>query len=57
MRCEMKKQKIVSIMTIIIFLGILFGFAIAFVIKPSVSYSAEEKRNLQTIPEFTWQKL
>ena len=53
----MKKQKIVSIMTIIIFLGILFGFAIAFVIKPSVSYSAEEKRNLQTFPEFTWQKL
>lgn len=51
----MKNQKVISIITIVIFIGILFGLAAAFVIKPAKDFSPEEKRKLQTFPEFKWQ--
>ena len=41
-------------MTVIIFIGVLFGLAAAFVIKPADGYSAEERRNLQQFPDLTW---
>ncbi|MDD4124283.1 MAG: DHHW family protein [Eubacteriales bacterium] len=51
----MNKQKIINLMTIVIFLGILFGLAAAFVIKPADDYSSEERRKLQLFPELTWE--
>ncbi len=48
-------KKITNIITTVLFLAILFGLAAAFVIIPDKSYSENEKRNLQTFPEFSWE--
>lgn len=39
------------------FLTILFGLSAAFVIIPDKTYSANENRNLQTFPAFSWESL
>ncbi len=53
----MNKQRIISLTTVIIFLGIIFGLAAAFVIKPAKVYSTEERRKLQQLPAFSWEGL
>ena len=50
-------KKITNIITIVLFLAILFGLAAAFVIIPDKDYSENEKRNLQTFPEFSLEAL
>ena len=50
-------KKITNIITISLFLAILFGLTAAFVIVPDKSYSENEKRNLQLFPEFTLESL
>ena len=50
-------KKITNIITVALFLAILFGLTAAFVIVPDKSYSENEKRNLQLFPEFTLESL
>lgn len=50
-------KKITNIITIVLFLAILFGLSVAFVAMPDKSYSENEKRNLQTFPEFSLEAL
>ena len=50
-------KKITHIITTVLFLAILFGLAAAFVIIPDKDYSENEKRNLQTFPEFSLEAL
>ena len=50
-------KKITNIITIVLFLAILFGLSVAFVAMPDKSYSENEKRNLQTFPEFSLENL
>ncbi len=50
----MKKS---SILTIIIFLLVIFPLAVAFVIKPADDFSPEEQRKLQQFPEFNSETL
>lgn len=50
-------KKITHIISIVLFLTILFGLSAAFVIIPDKTYSANENRNLQTFPAFSWESL
>ncbi len=50
-------KKITNIITISLFLAILFGLAAAFVIIPDKNYSENEKRNLQLFPEISLENL
>jgi len=50
-------KKITNIITIVLFLAILFGLSVAFVAMPDKSYSENEKRNLQLFPEFSLEAL
>ena len=50
-------KKITNIITIVLFLAILFGLSAAFVAMPDKSYSENEKRNLQLFPEFSLEAL
>lgn len=50
-------KKITNIITIVLFLSILFGLSAAFVAMPDKSYSENEKRNLQLFPEFSLEAL
>ena len=47
-------KKTTNIITIVLFLAILFGLSAAFVVIPDSNYSENENRNLQTFPKFTW---
>ncbi len=47
-------KKITNIITIVLFLAILFGLSVAFIAVPDKSYSENENRNLQTFPALTW---
>ena len=47
-------KKTTNIITIVLFLAILFGLSAAFVVIPDSGYSENENRNLQTFPKFTW---
>lgn len=50
-------KKISNLVTVIAFVCILFGFAVAFWIVPDNAFSDEENRSLRTFPKFTWEKL
>lgn len=50
-------KKITHIISVVLFMTILFGFSVAFVVVPDKTYSENENRNLQTFPEFSWESL
>lgn len=50
-------KRITHIISIVLFMAILFGFSVAFVALPDKTYSENENRNLQTFPEITWDRL
>lgn len=50
-------KKITNLITIVLFLAILFGLSAAFVLLPDKSYSENENRNLQTFPAFSFDSL
>ena len=50
------KRKL-QITLISLFLFVLYGFSILFVVLPDQSFSAEENRNLQTFPAFSVESL
>ena len=50
------KRKL-QITLISLFLFVLYGFLILFVVLPDQSFSAEENRNLQTFPAFSVESL
>ena len=50
-------NKKLQLATIILFVGVLFAFSIAFFVLPDQSFSAEENRSLRSFPKFTWKKL
>lgn len=50
-------QRKINFATTIIFAMLLFGFALAFLILPDNSFSAEENRSLRTFPRFNFEKL
>lgn len=56
MENKTKKDRL-PLVTVIVFLSFLFGFAAAFLIVPDNEVSAEENRSLQTFPEFTLERL
>ncbi len=49
----MKKEKLINIITIAVFLVMLYSLSIAFLIKPAESFSDEENRELAQFPSFT----
>lgn len=51
------QEKIIKYMTPIIFLTIIFGFAILNIVTPDKIKSESENTNLQQLPDFTTQKL
>ena len=50
-------NKKLQLATIVLFVGVLFAFSIAFFVLPDQSFSAEENRSLRSFPRFTWKKL
>ena len=50
-------NKKLQLATIVLFVGVLFAFSIAFFVLPDQSFSAEENRSLRSFPKFTWKKL
>ncbi len=50
----MKKQ---NLLTVILFLTVLFAFSAAFILLPDNSFSEEENRSLRTLPRFTAERL
>ncbi len=50
------KQK-TNLVTVVLFLIILFGFSAAFFILPDRSFSEQENRGLRTFPRFTWERI
>ena len=50
------KNKIHTV-TVCLFVALLFGFSIAFLILPDNSFSEQENRSLRTFPSFSTQKL
>lgn len=53
----MKKQKNIPLVTVILFLAVIFGFAVSFWIIPDKDFSENENRTLQTFPKPTVQSL
>ncbi len=53
----MKNKRLINIITTVVFLGIIFSFSFAFVIKPGNISSSKERRYLQTLPVFTFEEL
>ena len=50
----MKKQ---HLLTVVLFLSVLFAFSAAFLILPDNSFSEQENRSLRTFPRFTAERL
>ena len=50
-------NKILNRITTLLFLVLLFGFSLLFLILPDQSFSAEENRSLRTFPRFSWESL
>ncbi len=46
-----------QIVTVVLFVLFLFGFALGFLFLPDQSFSEQENRSLRTLPKFTWEKL
>ena len=53
----MKNMKKENIITISVFVLIIFFFAVTFWVQKDVTFSEQENRVLQTLPEFTVEKL
>ena len=51
----MQKGKIQSYMTVLVFVVLIFGFAIATIVKPASQFSEVENRMLQQMPEMKFQ--
>ena len=50
-------QKRLHIATVSLFLVLLFGFTVAFVLLPDKDFSAQENRSLRTFPAFSFEAL
>ena len=46
-----------QIVTVVLFVAVLFGFSLAFLITPDSAFSEQENRSLRSFPKFTWKKL
>lgn len=46
-----------QIVTVVLFVTVLFAFSIGFILTPDQSFSEEENRSLRSFPKFTWKKL
>lgn len=53
----MKQQKILSVITITLFLAVIYGFAVSFWIMPDRATSDSENRPLQTFPKISFQSI
>ena len=53
----MNVKRITEILTLAVFLPVIFGFAIGFLLLPDREFSEQENRSLRTLPEFTLEKL
>ena len=53
----MTVKRITEILTLAVFLLVIFGFSIAFLLLPDREFSEQENRSLRTFPEFTLEKL
>lgn len=47
-------NKKANLITVIVFVGIIACLSVLFVLKKDETFSEQENRNLQTLPEFTW---
>lgn len=50
-------MKKTSWLTSLLFVLLLLGFSVSFMILPDKSFSEQENRGLRTLPSFTWKKL
>lgn len=50
-------QKRLHIATLSLFLAVLFGFSVAFLLLPDKDFSAQENRSLRTFPRFSFESL
>ena len=50
-------QKKLNLINTLLFLALIFGFAVAFWILPDASFSEQENRSLRTFPAFSLEKL
>ncbi|MBQ8440378.1 MAG: hypothetical protein IJX19_06945 [Clostridia bacterium] len=46
-----------QIVTVVLFVTVLFAFSIGFILTPDQSFSEQENRSLRSFPKFTWKKL
>lgn len=46
-----------QLVTVILFLALVFSLALSFWILPDAGFSEQENRSLRTFPKFTWKKL
>ena len=46
-----------QIVTVVLFVAVLFGFSLAFLITPDATFSEQENRSLRSFPKFSWKKL
>ena len=53
----MKQNKIISIITIVLFLAVIFGFGVSFWIVPDKTFSESENRVLQSFPQISFQSI
>ena len=53
----MTVKRITEILTLAVFLLVIFGFSIAFLLLPDREFSEQENRSLRTFPELTLEKL
>lgn len=50
-------EKINYRITVSLFIALLFGFSLAFLLTPDQSFSEQENRSLRTFPRFSWDAL
>ncbi len=46
-----------NLLTVLLFLGFLFGFLVLFILTPDREYSKTENKELQTVPKFSFSEL
>ncbi len=46
-----------QIVTVVLFVAVLFSFSVGFWITPDRTFSEQENRSLRSFPKFTWKKL